>query len=473
MNVFEARLDTRILNRAVSQAEWIRFVSGQRWFAGKGREVVSARIVGCCPVDSALVVAVLEVDHGAGEPDLYQMPLLVGTDEESGAIAHLSGRPLLDALSFEEGWRRLLECFGRSRTQGTDLSLSTEIRGPVDRSGAFRLGSAEQTNSWALVGNLFVKVFRRFQPGENLDVETVRFLSGQGRTRTPVHRGSLSVDGDFGSGTLLSLQEAVPNQGTGWDLACAQVVQAVAEQAVDFEPWARLGRSMAELHAALASSDPDAPGVQPLHPPDLESVARGALGLAREMLAELASVDLPPAAEGLAQVLKLRSPALLRRIHAPKLPPGSCHRQRIHGDIHLGQVLWDGDDFTIIDFEGEPGRPVEERRRKHPPAKDLAGMLRSFDYAARAGQPAGTGQAGEILARRWRNEARKVFRTAYEAGIGGAPFLPEDPALRRQLIDLYEVEKAFYELRYELRHRPDWVEIPMAGLLDLVGTARR
>lgn len=469
MNAFEVRLDTRVLTKNVSIGQWIEFLQRQRWFAGKGRPIETVRPVACCPVDSALSVAVLHVEHGPDETDLYLAPLLVGTGEQSGAIAQFGGRPLLDALAFEEGWRRLLEAFGRSEHVGPDLVLRTELVGALPRGGEFRIGTSDQTNSWALVGGFFVKVFRRFQPGENLDVEVARFLTRLGSTRTPTHRGSLGLRGAFGDTTLLSLQEAVPNRGTAWDLACSQVLDAVCKRKVDHGVWTRLGTVVADLHRALATDHPDAPGTQPLHPPDLDVVSRGALGLAREMLAELSTTALPPAAAGLAQVLKHRSPALLKRIRAPKVPAGSCHRQRIHGDIHLGQVLWDGADLTVIDFEGEPGRPVEERRRKHPPAKDLAGMLRSFDYAARAGLPPGSGRPGEELARDWRNEARKAFRTAYEAGVGGAPFLPDDPDLRGDLVDLFEVEKAFYELRYELRHRPDWVEIPMAGLLDLVG----
>jgi maltose alpha-D-glucosyltransferase/alpha-amylase len=193
------------------------------------------------------------------------------------------------------------------------------------------------------------------------------------------------------------------------------------------------------------------------------------MSLAREVLASLSQAHLPAAAAGLATVLQHNAPALLRKIKAPAIPPGTCHRQRVHGDIHLGQVLWDGKAFTILDFEGEPARPMEERRRKQSPARDLAGMLRSFDYAARAGLPVGTGLVGEQAATDWKRKARKAFRFAYEKSIGNEPFLPSDTGLRNKLVNLFELEKAFYELKYELGHRPDWVEIPLAGLLELVG----
>ncbi len=180
---------------------------------------------------------------------------------------------------------------------------------------------------------------------------------------------------------------------------------------------------------------------------------------------------LEPDAAALAVAIKARTTALLNRVKAPRLPLDSCHRQRIHGDIHLGQVLWDGSDFTIIDFEGEPARVYEERLRKHTVAKDLAGMLRSFDYAARAGLSDDADVDARQMARMWRNLARNAFREGYEAVIGAEPFLPSNGDLREALIALYELEKAFYELHYELGHRPDWVGIPLAGLLDLASEA--
>ena len=472
MNSFEVRLDNRTLAKAVRQEEWIAFLHACRWFSGKGRVIASVRPSACCVLDSALSVAVLSVVYEPEEHEDYLLPLLVGTAEETGGIAQIGGRPLLDALSREEGWRRLLSAFGRSFHPGLDLSMRVELVGPAPRQGDFRMGSVDQTNSWAIVGDLFVKAYRRLQPGENLDVEVCRFLTRRKGAHSPVLRGVLALEGEFGEATLLSAQVAIPNQGTGWDLARKQVAEAVEGGDPDLSPWTLLGKSMADLHRLLASDGPDAIGTLPLHPPDLEAIAKGAMALAREALVEFEHTALSPAASGLAHLLRHRTPDLLRRIKAPRIPDGTCHRQRIHGDIHLGQVLWDGANFSIIDFEGEPGRPVEERRRKQSPAKDLAGMLRSFDYAARAGLPAEAGQAGEILARRWRNSARKLFRTAYEDAIGGEPFLPADPVLRRDLVDLFELEKAFYELKYEMRNRPEWVEIPMAGLLDLVGSPR-
>lgn len=470
MNSFEVRLDTRTMSHAIGTPSWVRFLVGQRWFSGKGRAISAVQVISTCVVDSALVVAVLRVIYEIGEDEDYLLPLLLCADGTSGEIGRIEGRPLVDALSLEEGWRRLLEAFGRSQHLG-DLELRVDLESSFSsRKGEFILGSTDQTNSWAIVGGLFVKVYRRLQPGENLDVEVCRFLTRVGHPGSPALRGTITALGAFGEATLLSVQDLVPNQGTGWDLACKQVAAVVAGEEFDVLPWERLGASLAKLHRVLAA--PQGPGTSPLTAPDLKSCAQSALALARNVLAELEGAKLDPAASGLAQVLRFRTSNLLRRIKAPQIPSGVCHRQRIHGDIHLGQVLWDGTDFIIIDFEGEPARPVEERRRKYSVAKDVAGVLRSFDYAARAGLPANAGAKGEALANQWRNRSRIAFRSAYEQEIGGEPFLPSDPALAEQLIALFELEKAFYELRYELSHRPDWVQIPMAGLLDLTNAKK-
>lgn len=470
MNSFEVRLDTRTVAKSISASAWIQFLGEQRWFSGKGKAISSVQVTSTCVVDSALVVAVLRVIYEVGEDEDYLLPLLLCKDCSTGAIGQIEGRPVVDALSVEEGWRRLLEAFGRSHHPG-DLELKIHLESNFSfRKGEFVMGSTDQTNSWAIVGGMFVKVYRRLQHGENLDVEVSRFLTQAEFPLTPVLRGAINACGSFGEATLLSVQDMVPNQGTGWDLARSQVAAVVSGQEVEMTPWERLGTSLAKLHRILASGN--GPGTQPLNTPDLKAWAQLALALARNVLTELDGSKLDPAASGLAQVLKFRTSNLLRRIKAPQIPSGVCHRQRIHGDIHLGQVLWNGQDFFIIDFEGEPARPVEERRRKYSVAKDVAGVLRSFDYAARAGLPEGSGAKGEGIANLWRNRARQAFRSAYESEIGGEPFLPADASLSDQLISLFELEKAFYELRYELSHRPDWVGIPMAGLLDLTNAKK-
>lgn len=467
MNSFEVNLESAALRKAVAPEVWIQFLSNQRWFSGKGRDITSVYPVASCPVDSALAVVILRVGYQSEFED-FVMPLLVGTGEETDAIAWVDGRPLLDALKYSEGWRRLIGVFSHSTHPGHKLTMRAElIGGRLPSSEGIHLGSADQSNSWAIMGGMFVKAYRRLLAGENLDVTVGRFLTIRKVANAPVLRGVLVGEGAWGVATLLSVQEAMPNQGTGWDLACSQVASMARKELISYEPWGLLGQRLAQIHKALASEGDDAPGVLPINTPELESVSRGAQALARSVLTELGQSELVPEAAEQAALLKTKISKLLNRLKAPRLPAGSCHRQRIHGDLHLGQVLWTGDDFTIIDFEGEPARAFEERLRKHSVAKDLAGMLRSFDYAARAGLPLDADATTRQEARIWRNLARNAFREGYEDAIGAEPFLPSDLALRNALIAMYELEKAFYELHYELGHRPDWVGIPLAGLLDL------
>jgi maltose alpha-D-glucosyltransferase / alpha-amylase len=472
VNNFEVNLESAALRKSIPEDVWIRFLAKQRWFAGKGRTIASVHPVASCPVDSALAVVIIRVGYPSEFED-YVIPLLVGSGEEtSDVVAWVNGRPLLDALAYSEGWRRLVGVFAQSSVPGHKLALRTEILGGrLPASESVHLGPADQSNSWAVVGGLFVKAYRRLMTGENLDVSVGRFLTLRKAPNTPVLRGVLVGKGAWGDATLLSVQEAVVNRGTGWAFACEQVAQVARNGFISYEPWTLLGRRLAELHKILASEGDDAPGTVRLATPDLDAVAREAQAMARSSLAELGAAVLAPDAAAQAVALKTKTSRLMNRLKAPHLPADSCHRQRIHGDLHLGQVLWDGADFTIIDFEGEPARAYEERLRKHSVAKDLAGMLRSFDYAARAGLPDDADVDLRQHARIWRNLARNAFRQGYEEAIGAEPFLPSDRDLREALIALYELEKAFYELHYELGHRPDWVGIPLAGLLDLAADA--
>jgi maltose alpha-D-glucosyltransferase/alpha-amylase len=239
---------------------------------------------------------------------------------------------------------------------------------------------------------------------------------------------------------------------------------------------ATLGRRTAELHLALVGG-PDDPGFapEPLTPADLAELARQTAGEARTALDALRdNLDrLPEAFVAPARLLLEQGPAILERLKVPPaLPPGTV-KTRVHGDYHLGQVLWVDNDFVILDFEGEPTRTVEERRARQSPLKDVAGMLRSFDYAAHAGLFALTRDRPhdfdslEPWARLWRQWTSASFLREYLARARGAAFLPAGGGLAA-LLDIFLLDKALYELAYELNNRPDWVRIPLRGVLALV-----
>jgi len=240
-----------------------------------------------------------------------------------------------------------------------------------------------------------------------------------------------------------------------------------------------LGRRTAELHLALAGdtrTEGFAP--EPFTGKDYERLLSDALGQADRALELLGTR--PAAGEDGARQIVERAAGALRRLQqgdAAQLAEVGTTRTRVHGDYHLGQVLWSEGDFYILDFEGEPARPLEERRKKESPFKDVAGMLRSFSYAAHAGlfiRAAGQPDEFDRLdpwARTWARWAGASFLKGYLAVAGDAPFVPADPSQRAALLDLFLFDKALYELNYELNNRPDWVRIPLRGLSELVAAA--
>jgi maltose alpha-D-glucosyltransferase / alpha-amylase len=262
-------------------------------------------------------------------------------------------------------------------------------------------------------------------------------------------------------------------------LATPSIVRELAGAYVDSAQ--QLGRRTAELHLAL-SSDTATPAFapEPFTRDDMARLVAAATGEVRRARESLDSrVDaLAPDAAASARALLARAEQTLHQIHEGHVTRAGGvigSRSRIHGDYHLGQVLWAEGDFYLLDFEGEPARPLEQRRQKESPLKDVAGMLRSFSYAAYAALFAHTtGGAAEFerlepWARVWQHWTSAAFLTGYFAAAGGASFVPADPVQRAALLDLFLLDKALYELNYELNSRPDWIRIPLRGLMELLG----
>jgi maltose alpha-D-glucosyltransferase/alpha-amylase len=234
------------------------------------------------------------------------------------------------------------------------------------------------------------------------------------------------------------------------------------------------------VHLALASdtSDP-AFTPEPFTSEDLASVGRSASAQARTafdgLRQAMQSGAIPEDVAARARTLLENEQAVLDRVTAAPAAEFAVAKQRIHGDYHLGQVLWAEGDFYLIDFEGEPARTIAERRAKQSPMKDVAGMLRSFSYAAYAGLFAHSatrpGQFAELepWARLWQTWASAAFLTGYLATAGQGRIVPAEPAQRNALLQLFMLDKACYELNYELNNRPDWVRIPLAAILDVIG----
>jgi trehalose synthase-fused probable maltokinase len=306
------------------------------------------------------------------------------------------------------------------------------------------------------------------------------------------------------------LQEFVPSQADGWsyaldelrryfdqvdglgppdpawlgarkafDLVEVPVPGGVCDLAMAYIDSARvLGRRTAELHIALSqdtSSEAFAP--QPFTRADSEAVAAGAAAAARRdvELLQRNLITLAPEVVDDARFLIARIDGLLAQLQTAREKLDlTTAAIRIHGDYHLGQVLWSEGDYYLLDFEGEPARPLQARRRKQSPLKDVAGMVRSFSYASYAALFARTAnrvsevERLEPWARVWHLWSGASFLKGYFETAGDAPFVPSDPVQRASLLDLFLLDKAFYELQYELNNRPEWVRIPLTGILELL-----
>ncbi len=506
-----------------------RYLPAQRWFGGKARQIAATRFVDWAPLTAGATptwLALLDVAFADGSADLYFLPMSV-TPGQADAVpeelrfARLTGpggaAVLHDALADPNVVRALASAVERGQRfalrggniRGSATGAFAELRG--DPAGPLepRLGPPTSSNSLVFFGDrLLLKVFRRLEEGINPDLEIGRYLTAQGTfSRTPKVAGALEYQGnDGGRFTLAIMQQAVPNAGDGWTHALGELRgyyeraaargaapdEAESPHAPRAEPdvpaevaavvgaylgTARLlGRRTAEMHRALAADTADAAfAPEPLTADDMAGLAHGVRQQARAALAALdANRDkLPEAIAPDARRLAEEVPGLLEQLaSAPPVPPGA-RKMRCHGDYHLGQVLWTGDDFVILDFEGEPTRTVQERRAKQSPLKDVAGMLRSLDYAAYAGlfaftrdRPADFDRL-EPWAALWQRWTSAAFLREYLAAVGARPLLPRGPGAVEALLRWFMLDKAFYELLYELNNRPDWVRIPLRGLLGL------
>jgi maltose alpha-D-glucosyltransferase/alpha-amylase len=336
---------------------------------------------------------------------------------------------------------------------------------------------------------VFLKVYRRLRAGLNPEVEIGRFLTEASRfgNIAPM-AGTLELEVENGGAmTLAVLQGYVPSQGDMW--AYTQGYLGRYLQNVHYQPLPEdletphapyralaevLGRRTGDLHTALARRTGDA-AFDPA-PVSVDDVRTWRNRIAEDAVATLGRLGEVGSASGSAsQALEAASDRLLERIQRAVPDSFEAMKTRYHGDLHLAQVLVVENDFVFIDFEGEPGRGLAERREKHSPLRDIAGMLRSFSYAASVATAPFSSEYEEIRRRMeacvsaWERVSVESFLSAYQEAAAASPGLPRDTGARRGLLELFTIEKALYELRYELDHRPDWADIPIRGLLALLG----
>ncbi|MEV6104735.1 phosphotransferase [Streptomyces sp. NPDC051940] len=433
-------------------SEW---VPRQRWFAGKGRpvtELALASVTELLPYQGAapgLLHLLIRVEQPGPVTDVYQLllglrpaplpPVLAPWAVGVAGDGPLRGAGVYDALGDPRPTGMLLE---RLRLPGRlgPLVFSREPGAHIPAGLTSRPLSAEQSNSSVVYGDqLILKLFRRVHPGANPDLELPLALARAGAACVPAPAAWFEstdlADADGGPATLGVLQPFLAGATDGWELAPAAAARGDAFLAEARE----LGRATAEVHTALARVLP----TMVLRRQQIEHLT--ALMTERLDATAAAVPALLPYRDALA--------ANFARLTALGDAGRTWHAQRIHGDLHLGQALWSpaASRWSVIDFEGEPARPLAERRRPQPPARDVAGMLRSFDYAARSVD------AGPDWARR----TRDAYCAGYAAAAGA------DPRREPELLTAYEADKAVYEVLYEARHRPDWLDVPLSAIRRL------
>jgi trehalose synthase-fused probable maltokinase len=440
------------------------WVHEQRWFASKRRAVTGIEIVESVTLrdDPRLLLVLVQTRFATGTHDLYQLPLglvAAAQGEATGCIARNDEWTVYDALADP---REALELIARMNagdeieTEHGRMSFQhADTPVWVEPGSSSRLMGVEQSNSSIVIDDrIALKVFRKLESGINPELEVLRFLTARGFPNIAPLQGWYEYEGDAFAATLGVSQEYLGDAREGWEMALEQLH---TEPDGLVERLGALGAVTAELHGALAS-DPSDPAFSP-EAPSQESLALLTATIDEDI--ERIFVNLPDD-ERLAPIAG-RGQDVRERLAARAHIGTGGRTIRIHGDYHLGQTLFTPRGWVIIDFEGEPARPLPERRQKRSPLRDIASMLRSFAYVA---------SASEILQNRpgpadFEQRAREAFLGQYFGTVDRA-LLPAGEAAIENLLSIYELEKAIYELRYELDNRPDWVVIPVAGIRRLL-----
>jgi maltokinase len=438
------------------------FVLSQRWFGAKSRELAHFQVVAAPVVrteEPLLALALVEIRFHPGTHELYQVPLGFRREWED-EIAEVEGWVAYDALADPELAREYVECMRlQADVAGgeamVEFRATGEAAGPLER--VRPMGREQSNTSLVFDDDLVLKVYRRIEAGVNPELELLRFLTDRGFPSIASLEGWTAYLGTPLEATLAIAQDFVGGDGDGWELALEALRSGRGDEFV--ERLSLLGETTGAMHSVLASDQGD-PSFAP-EEPSTESLGLLTASVDEEIEALFLSLPDLPELEPIAGRAEEVREQLRGLSHA-----GDVGKViRTHGDYHLGQALWTDSGWVILDFEGEPARPIVDRRRKRSPLRDVAGMLRSFAYAANAAEI----EHGVDPPDGWEQRARDSFLLGYLSKVDSG-LIPSGSALDR-LLAVFELEKAVYELRYELDNRPGWVRIPVLGIARLLERA--
>jgi maltose alpha-D-glucosyltransferase/alpha-amylase len=511
-----ARIESEILPR---------FIGSCRWFGSKARTLRHIRVFEqsrIAPGPDAAQFWFVEVSYLDGPDEIYALPVKIATGDAARAISQSAPHAVIarfegseetvlfdavwDAAFREQVFRLMLDRQRAAAKNGHLIgSVSQTFAPAVENIPSSNVIGGEQSNSSMLFENkFFLKLYRKLEEGVNPDVEITRFLTERAHfPNVPAFAGTIEYRRDKAEPSVVCvLQSAVPAEGDAWSLtldAVGRYYERVLARKADLQKQVTpagtlldeliggvypdkaklLGQRTGEMHRALASaSDDPAFAPEPFNAMAQRSVYQTMRALIRRVFALLdKKINNLPAnfrAEakevlaGEAEILAREKRLLDRKTNAAKV--------RIHGDYHLGQVLWTGKDFVVLDFEGEPARPLSDRKLKRSPLRDVAGMMRSFQYAAYSAlwQPAMRAEDVPFLERWadfWYRQMSSVFLESYLATTRDAPFVPQSSDDLQVMLEAYLLDKAVYEIGYELNNRPDWVVIPIRGIKHILKSA--
>jgi len=505
------------------------FIRRQRWFGAKSRAIRSTSVIDWGTFNNRQAsLALVKVSYEIGEADTYLLPLAIASEKEAtilpnaiiATIPSAQGKGVLyDALHNIQAANALIAIIGEAipvkmnqgEAKGLPSTIFAALRGDNSELPA-KLVATEQSNSSVIYGSkLIMKLFRKQAAGTNPDIEIGRYLTEKASFHNIApFGGSIEYQNERGTYAFAMLQGLVPNEGDGWEWTLKQLeayyekasartfpLQEAANLPEGFESLSKvvlpaqicdaigsylevaatLGRRTAEMHAALgANTSNEAFAPQPFSAKNTEVLheqlianATNAFEALNQTLTRLPS-DITEAA-GLAIG---RQSQIFDQLSQRTYGVFGGQQIRVHGDYHLGQLLRTKSDFVILDFEGEPARTIGERRAKQSPLKDVAGMLRSFSYAAFASLTRYSTQHSidpsslEPWSHLWEKAVFAEFLKAYRQVLEGSPILPNQADFQ-PMLEAFVLDKALYELIYELNNRPTWVRVPLHGILSLSG----
>jgi len=472
------------------------YLADQRWFTSKGKAIENCHIANSYQVTNDAALVVMRIDFADGSHEFYQMPLaqLERVEDRKHylkstpkmVLLQVPGGPfIVDAVPLPAFRRALYEMVrqGVDTHDGINCECGKLLRrAPATISSV--VPSIDTSNTAIIYGDkYFFKLFRKLDPGLNPDLELVRFLSEATTfANCPPYGGSLGV-GEMSDPDYLNLgmlSGKVDNGGDAWEYFQKLTARYFSSSdPVGEETLSRarlLGERTAEMHLALSTGTGTMMATTPMTAAYRREITAAAKKLLQRQMEELRGKmeELQPDHQVLARKVLAREPRLNEKLSALNEAEMEMNLLRIHADYHLGQVLVTDNDFMIIDFEGEPLLSIPERRRRRPALKDVAGMIRSFHYAVNAqlllNPDTYSGRDQDELKKRataWFDTVSSAYLGAYFNTSGAATYLPAGEADRQLLLDLFVLEKAVYEVAYELNSRQDWLKVPLGGLLQV------